>query len=145
MMYVQDLRLMPKPAVPVVQSSAPGMTATQTGRSFEDPRLVWGGRGGAVRPHLGFTALDRALIRAVTGEDVETVAPRELSSFAFQIATDRHNGRLPDGAEIDLEYLARTHRRLAGLGEANPFSGSQLTKAVQFVQSRQEGHVDVVL
>lgn len=145
-MYVQDLRLAERPAVPIVQSPAAGATATQTGREFPDPRLIWGERRATTgRPARGFTDGDRALVHAVTGEDVETVAASDLSAFAFQILTDRHNGRLPASREIDLDYLARTRRRLADLGAANPFSGDQLTAAVRYVQSRQAGRVDVVL
>lgn len=143
-MIVIDARMPVPPAVPVVQQPSPGKTTTNTDRAEKDPRLTWGSATG-YSGGLGFSVLDRALIRAVTGEDAEMLHPSDLSAFAFQILTDRHNGRLPAGREVDLDYLARTHRRLSGLGENNPFAGALLRRAIQFVQSRASGRVDVVL
>lgn len=143
-MYVQDVRLPMQPAVPIVQAPPPGTTATNTGKATEDPRLVWGG-GRATRRGLGFSVLDRALIHAVTGENVEMMAPADLSAFSRQILTDRGNGRLPAGREIDVDYLYRTGRRLAGLGDANPFAGALLQRALQFVQGREGGRLDLAL
>jgi len=143
-MIVLDVRMPTPPAVPVVASPSPGATATNTSRAKEDPRLQWGGHG-AYAGGVGFSVLDRALIRAVTGENVEILNPKDLSGFAFQILTDRHNGRLPAGREVDLDYLSRTHRRLLGLGEANPFAGALLKRAVQFVESRASGRIDIAM
>lgn len=144
-MLVQDVRMPIQPAVPVVASPSPGATATNTGRAEEDPRLKWGARTRGAGLAADFTDLDRALIRAVTGEDVGLVGDGDLSPFATQILLDRRHRRLPPGREIDLSYLMRTSRRLAGLGEHNPFSGDALNRAVQFVQSRATGRLDVVL
>ena len=143
-MFVQDVRMPVQPAVPVVQALSSGATATNTEKAKEDPRLVWGGSNKRGR-NVGFSPLDRSLIRAVTGEDVEIITPPDLSAFAFQILTDRHNGRLPAGREVDLDYLSRTHRRLLGLGEANPFAGALLKRAVQFVESRASGRIDIAM
>ncbi|MDO5628912.1 MAG: hypothetical protein Q4G43_11385 [Mobilicoccus sp.] len=144
MFYVHDVRMPVQPAVPVVHAPQAGATATNTGKAEEDPRLQWGAR--AVDGRSGsYTDLDRALIRAVTGEDVELLPDAELSPFALHILTDRRHHRLTPGHEIDLDYLARSHRRLSGLGAANPFSGDQLQRAVDFVRSRSEGRLDVVM
>lgn len=144
-MIVQDVRMPIQPAVPVVASPSPGATATNTGRAEEDPRLKWGARGAGAARAADFTDLDRALIRAVTGEDVGVISDADLSPFATQILLDRRHRRLPRGREVDLDYLTRTHRRLSGLGDANPFSGAQLRRAVEFVRGRAGGRLDVVL
>lgn len=143
-MIVLDLRMPTPPAVPVVASPSPGATATNTGKAKEDPRLQWGS-GSSYAGGVGFSVLDRALIRAVTGENVEILHPNDLSAFALQILTDRHNGRLPAGREVDLDYLARTHRRLLGLGENNPFAGALLKRAITFVESRASGRIDIAM
>lgn len=144
MLIVQDVRLPVQPAIPVVHSPSAGATATHTGKPEEDPRLKWGARAQHVRAG-DYTALDRALIRAVTGEDVDALREAELSAFATQILLDRRKNRLTPGREVDVDYLTRTSRRLSGLGERNPFSGAQLRRAMQFVQGREGGRVDIVL
>ena len=92
-------------------------------------------------PASAALATDKGLSRGSIGLlgsvviGVSTIAPAYTLSGALG----------PTAAAVIFAYLARTHRRLLGLGEANPFSGAQLRRAVQFVESRASGRLDVAL
>lgn len=144
-MIVMDVRMPVQPAVPVVQSLAAGASATTTSRP-EDPHVTGRDRRAAARSHQGFTAGDRALCYAVTGEDVWAIDDDlALSPFAAQLLADRRGGTLPSTKEVSSAYLLRVGAHLDSIGAPNPYSGAHLRRALLFLESRTTGRVDVVL
>lgn len=150
-MHIIDVRLpqQPHPVVPVVvqaDASATSTTAQRTPlqRTYGGPRKH--ARAQADRAVL--TDGDLELIHAVTGERLwgtGAVDVEGLSEFAHQIVVDRRDGRLAVGREVTVTYLRSRGRALANMGALNPFTGSVLTRAVRFIESRGCGKVDLAL
>lgn len=142
-MWVQDVRLPPQPAVPVVATPDDQMSATLSAHTPADALYRRTGPQGRRRAADRFTPGDIDLIHAVTGESVWSDDDATLSPFAARIAGDRRRGVLAAGREADARYLLGTGRALAEAGRPNPFSGVALDRALAHLALGGQGRVDV--
>ncbi len=148
-MWVQDVRMPPEPAVPIVIRPDSGASTrmesfspSQGGYDREAYRRP-GPQGDLV--HL--TDGDVALIRAATGESIWPGAERggltgPISGFTRQIAIDRRTGRLPASIDVSATYLLRTGAVIEANGGVNPFAGAHLERALAYLDARGAGRID---
>lgn len=149
-MWVQDVRMPPQQAVPVVIRADSGAstrmeTFSPSQGSYDREALRRPGPIGDL-DHLTDSDLD--LIYAVTGERIYRNAPRDepqpVTAFTRQIGVDRRNGTLAPQTEVTAQYLVRTGAVIEANGGMNPFSGLHLQRALTYLASRRDGRIDVV-
>lgn len=150
-MWVQDVRMPPEPAVPVV--IRPDSGASTRMETFAPSQGAYD-RQARRRPgpagdleHL--TDADLDLVYAVTGEtvwrgEVRGGLPGPVTGFTRQLAIDRRTGALPAHREVTAAYLVRTGSVIEANGGVNPYSGAHLERALAYLASRGQGRVDII-
>lgn len=92
----------------------------------------------------GLTDGDRALVRAVTGENIPhtlTGLGQRVSFFVLHLAADRTLGVLRDGRPVTVEYLEEAYTAYEECSPAgNAVSGELLDRALAYLVGCEQPH-----